>query len=441
MADGKLWGWGDNSVGELGNGSDANTLVPVQGGTATNWTGVFGGMQFDIGTTSDGGAWGWGRNIEGEIGDGTIVNKVNPTNSGPAPIFSGLALTGASTRDQISLCYFYLDCADLIARVDQSGAAPVTGPVTATVWTDATIQSDGNGKPYLQRHYQITPATNASAATGTVTLYFTQDLFTAYNATSVVAAGDYPMLPVDTTDAQGYKNNLNFTKIGGISSDGSGTPASYSGAKTLITPSSVMYQNGRWQASFSVTGFSGFFATTGATTLPLTWIKVQAVLNARGEAQLGWLVEEQNVANYTVEQSADGVNFDAIDTVASQGDGQHQYTYTASVALVGSASYRISQTDKDGKSSYSTIMRLTAPSGAQVISLFPNPGSDHVFVSGLPGTGTYQAILSDLRGRTILEQEISAGQNEMYIGGVAAGVYLIKIVGNGSATTLKLLKK
>ena len=440
-ADGKLWGWGDNSLGELGNGSDTNTLAPVQGGTAANWTGVFGGMEFDIGMTSDGGAWGWGRNIEGEIGDGTIVNKANPTSSGPAPVFSGLAPTGASTRDQISLCYFYLDCADLIARVDQSGATPVTGPVTATVWTDPTIQSDGNGKPYLQRHYQITPATNASAATGTVTLYFTQDLFTAYNATSAVTGGVYPLLPVDTTDAQGYRNNLNFPKISGTSSDGSGAPGSYSGTKTLITPSSVVYQNGRWQASFPVTGFSGFFATTGATPLPLTWLKVTATLNAQEEAQLEWLVAEQQVASYTVEQSIDGVKFTAIATVASQGDGQHQYAYTASAALIGPAFYRISQTDMDGKISYSIVLRLTSPSGGRVFSLFPNPGSDHVSVSGLSGTGTYQVVLSDLSGKAILEQQISTGENEIYIGGLAAGIYLIKIVGNGSATTLKLLKE
>jgi alpha-tubulin suppressor-like RCC1 family protein len=440
-ADGKLWGWGQNNLGELGNGTVNQSLVPVQAGTATNWTRVFGGLEFNVGMTSDGGAWGWGRNIEGEIGDGTIVNKVNPTNSGPAPVFSGLAATGASTRDQTSLCYFYLDCADLIARVDQNGATPVAGPVTAKVWVDGSVQSDGNGKPYLQRHYEITPATNASSSTGTVTLYFNQDEFTAYNAFAAVAGGSYPMLPVDEADAQGYKNNLNFTKISGTSSDGSGSFASYSGIKELITPSTVVYANGRWQASFPVTSFSGFFGTTGSSTLPLTWLTVGAVLNAHGEAQVDWSVEEQNVASYTVEQSSDGVKFVAVATVAGQGDGRHQYEYIASTVLVGSASYRISQTDKDGRSSYSSVMLLNAASGVSVLSLFPNPASDHVFVNGLSGTGTYRAILTDLSGKTILEQEISTSQNEVYVGSVAGGVYLIRIVGGGSTTALKFLKK
>ena len=46
---------------------------------------------------------------------------------------------------------------------------------------DATVQSFG-GNAYLQRHYDIEPMNNASTATATLTLYFTQQDFDNYNA-------------------------------------------------------------------------------------------------------------------------------------------------------------------------------------------------------------------------------------------------------------------
>jgi hypothetical protein len=256
-----------------------------------------------------------------------------------------------------------------------------------------------------------------------------------------VAGGTYPPLPVDPADAAGYKANLNFTKIGGASSDGSGAFSTYSGTKELIVPSSVSYANGRWQASFDVTSFSGFFATTGSTTLPLTWLNVSAILNARQQAQLSWQVQEQDVVSYTVDKSSDGTNFNMLATVAGQGDGLHTYGYTDPTPVVATIAYRISQTDKAGKTSYSKIVRVENAGALQQLALYPNPASDHLFIGGLGSSGTWYATITDLSGKTLSTTQVSAGNNELIIAGYAAGVYLVKVSGNTGSAILKFVKR
>ncbi len=70
---GQVWTWGLNNDGELGNGSttSSSTLVPVSGPLAfseQSVTDVDDGDEFYIASLSDGSVWGWGNNSSGELG-------------------------------------------------------------------------------------------------------------------------------------------------------------------------------------------------------------------------------------------------------------------------------------------------------------------------------------------------------------------------------------
>jgi len=70
--DGTLWAWGTNFSGQLGNGTNANSNVPVQESTgATNWVAIAGGGSHTVALKADGTLWAWGRNSEGQLGNGT----------------------------------------------------------------------------------------------------------------------------------------------------------------------------------------------------------------------------------------------------------------------------------------------------------------------------------------------------------------------------------
>ncbi len=97
--DGTLWAWGLNDVGQLGIGNTTNQFTPVQVGTDTDWVDVVSGGagndQFTIATKSDGTVWAWGDNQVGQYGNGTVGNPVYvPT------LMTGLCATLSATEFQ-----------------------------------------------------------------------------------------------------------------------------------------------------------------------------------------------------------------------------------------------------------------------------------------------------------------------------------------------------
>ena len=82
-SDGKLWAWGDNYFGELGdNAAEPSVLSPKQIGTLTNWIAIAAGAATSTGILADGSMLGWGNNTEGEGGDGTTAQRTGPTSIG-----------------------------------------------------------------------------------------------------------------------------------------------------------------------------------------------------------------------------------------------------------------------------------------------------------------------------------------------------------------------
>ncbi len=78
--DGTIWTWGYNHDGQLGDATNTQQEVPVQESThATNWAAIAGGTEHTIALKSNGTIWGWGDNSNGQVGDGTTVNRNTPT--------------------------------------------------------------------------------------------------------------------------------------------------------------------------------------------------------------------------------------------------------------------------------------------------------------------------------------------------------------------------
>ena len=437
-ADGKAWAWGNNPTGQLGDGTTTNRTTPTQIGSATNWASIFAGGYISNGITSDGIAWAWGDNASGKLGDGTINQRNSPTNlsGSTAPVYTSLAGNGStSTQNQLSFVNYAPDCANLIATVTQlpNYVTAISGSTSAYLWIDAT-----QNVQYVKRHIQITPTANASTAQGRVTMYATQAEFNDYNAVNTTG-----LLPTSSADATG-KANLRIAKYAGTSSNiSTGLPNTYSGTKVIIDPNdaNIVWNStaSRWEITFDVTGFSGFFiAGNTSSILPLQWLSVNGTLNNQKQATINWQVQESNVATYTVEKSIDGRLFNTLTTVSSQGDGTNTYNFIDVTSLSGTGFYRIKQIDQNGKTTYSNIIGLTSKTnGFDIVNVTPNPVDNFSqtklnIASGKAGKITVKVI--DLNGKTVYTQasNVVAGSNALQLNlqNLAAGMYQIMAIAN-----------
>ena len=82
-SDGKVFAWGRNDMGQLGDDTTANSTTPV----AVNMSGallgktvtaIAAGGFHTVALTSDGKVFAWGYNNAGQLGDGTTTQRTTP---------------------------------------------------------------------------------------------------------------------------------------------------------------------------------------------------------------------------------------------------------------------------------------------------------------------------------------------------------------------------
>jgi len=76
--DGKVFAWGSNENGELGDGTRRNRLTPVAVQDLEDVISISAGFRHSMALTRDGKVFSWGRNLYGQLGDGTGEDRSTP---------------------------------------------------------------------------------------------------------------------------------------------------------------------------------------------------------------------------------------------------------------------------------------------------------------------------------------------------------------------------
>lgn len=393
-----------------------------------------------------------------DITGGNVVTGNGFANTcGAPPLTPGEVYTLAGTAGGAQVCvngavaapgtdYADASCNN-IAHILPSGASPVSGTINVCTKYESGVPSF-NGQPYCERHYDIEPATNASTATGTITLYYTQAEFNAYNA----ANGAYPDLPNAPGNAAGIAN-LRITQFHGTSA--TDLPGSYSGAAELINPSdaNIVWNatGNRWEITFNVTGFSGFFVHTGSAILPLQLLQFSGTLSGNNNLLQWTTTSEERTAFFAIQRSIDGINFTTIAQVAASGTttGNKNYKYADDVSHIGQPVYyyRLKITDDNGQFTYSAIISLQRNNYDFLVKVLQNP-----FRQQLQATITSPQLqecaitLTDMNGRMVARRKVvlQKGTNLVNIPGVqgpGAGTYVLTLVTTTEKRVIKVVKE
>lgn len=171
---GQLWGWGENSLGQLGNGDNIDVQTPVQIGTATNWRNITNNERLTFGIKTDGTLWGWG----------TQTGSAGSTYLGINAIYAPLQIGTASNWLTVSVkpvsFYDYV----LLLKTDH----------TLWAWGSDTYEQLGNGT--LDSNYTVptqigteTDWKSAIAGTGASFAVKQNGTFWAWGATPLVGSG------------------------------------------------------------------------------------------------------------------------------------------------------------------------------------------------------------------------------------------------------------
>jgi hypothetical protein len=154
--DGSLWTWGNNHVGQLGNGTTSTQNTPVQVGTGATWQRVATGGSHMLAIRADNLLWAWGWNSSGQLAQpvsnptplyipsgGTPLAAVANTSAGswqlvPNPAQGRVQLMGLPTKlVQVNV----FDAQGRLVRTATSAEIVLTGLAPGLYLLRATTES------------------------------------------------------------------------------------------------------------------------------------------------------------------------------------------------------------------------------------------------------------------------------------------------------------
>jgi len=357
MSDGTVMAWGDNSHGQLGDGTTTSRNIPqlvpgligVAGATvgSSSYSGISAGNYFSVARKSDGTAVAWGDNRYGQLGvpQGSVLphpalinlDNVNPSVSAdllPGTYPSALSVT-LTCNDNFSGCagiWYTLD-----GTAPTTAATPYSGPIPMAVSStllfmardNAGNQSASSGGLYIvPAYYAITvsPGTNGS--------------ITPVGTTSVVQGGS---LAYTISPAVGY--HILDVRVDGVSV---GAVGSYSFSN--VTASHTI------SASFALNSY-----TITASAGPNGNITPAGTTSVSHGGSLIFTISP--AANYHIlDVLVDGVSVGAVSgyTFASV-TGSH--TISATFDLLGPGDIITVAGGGTGVASQATAAKLDLPSG------------------------------------------------------------------------------
>ncbi len=372
----------------------------------------------------------------------TPVNLIitNSTSTdGLAAVNAGTQVCKTAAVNTSGTQYFDNNC-NLIATVIPTGATPVTGNIKTCVVIESGVLIDDptDNHPYVQRHYDIEPTTNAANATAVVKLYFLQSEFDAYNNYVIANGNLYPLLPTLTID----NGNARITQFHGVGT----LPINYLPRNIAFSVPILTWDatNNWWEVSVPVLGFSGFYLHTGSQSLLAVTnsIAINAT-NTGATNTIYWSMPTQTgIAKYEVQKSNDGANFTTFEIVNTT--NTTNYTAIDNQPNATKQWYRIKAIYSNNSIQYSPNVTLKRNNTTfEIVDIRPNPTKDLMYFKAIGNNGNIVVNITDAQGKIIeIKNYNQSQQYQLNMSTYSNGMYFatITLLKTGAKQIIKIIK-
>ncbi|MBL7708548.1 MAG: T9SS type A sorting domain-containing protein [Chitinophagaceae bacterium] len=176
------------------------------------------------------------------------------------------------------------------------------------------------------------------------------------------------------------------------------------------------------------------YCTCPGYLLPLNIYRFSVNKADDKKAALKWFGYDNNQNgagyHYEVQMSRDGFNFQPVDNVQRNTNGNSAYSYLYEMTTTGRYFFRIRQVGEDGRSYFTDIKYVDAENNSPVkFNIYPNPSTGIVGIKFDNITaGKYVVLINNALGQTVVNKEIEvAGNSYQQVATLHKGFYWVRL--------------
>jgi hypothetical protein len=183
--------------------------------------------------------------------------------------------------------------------------------------------------------------------------------------------------------------------------------------------------------------------TLGTSAVPVSLLNFEGK-KLNKNIQLHWQTSsELNSDYFSIERSNNGTQFATIGKIDAAGNSNLAINYYFIDSSTGSINfYRLRQVDRDGKFSYSSIIKIESNASALLYTLSPNPAKDFIIISSGSNSEMLSISIYDELGRRVWQQSFrNSAHINISLHNLNKGLYFIRLYDGGTMEKIKFLKQ
>jgi hypothetical protein len=156
-------------------------------------------------------------------------------------------------------------------------------------------------------------------------------------------------------------------------------------------------------------------------------------------------MDENNVDNFSVERSDDGINYYPVIQLAARNSGNTElYSGNDYKPVNQVVYYRLRSTDKDGRYKLSSVIMIREENHTSQLALLTNPVHDQVILQAAQLNGLFEYKISMTNGQFVEKGKLLIDHSGQYslplVKNITTGVYILTISNAQKTYSFKILK-